>query len=508
MLGENLEALRGPLTWAKRSKDEIALHADKWDRFGIRWFATRAVWHDGRGDMEWMSNKPIGGGATRPAVMTGTELEARGPFTSESPLAEDQEPVPSFYDFVDKENTGESKDVRDPEDGMTDEEAGDALMEALASDHAPEYDEALPLPPDKWDRLGVRWSAFWESGKMYWRADTQAGRLVLAHKDPALERRGPFTETSPLAEDQEPDPDAGKDTDAQPGGETKEPGMWSEPWVPDFDGSEPEDRLMFFATMSALWDATSSPKDEDRLRWIGGGLIAWIGRKYHVYDQPDENGVDWRMRATAAETELAIAREQEPEDEGLPKSERARYRRRRAEKTTSRRSVPLSRLRGDIHRDVFGATRFIGPHMACGCVVADDKQSILLCDAHDHWQETGMRLPDEDVDPEIERDAISELRTGTDPTKWAGEFVRLFEGEVVSWRTTPLTPTLMQAWFSAAIQAGHEAGVKVGREAGLEEWKTHAANLERALGELRADFISINNIAGQHAAYEGNKEKS
>ena len=223
---------------------------------------------------------------------------------------------------------------------------------------------------------------------------------------------------------------------------------------------------MFFATMSALWDATSSPKDEDRLRWIGGGLIAWIGRKYHVYDQPDENGVDWRMRATAAETELAIAREQEPEDEGLPKSERARYRRRRAEKKKSQRSVPLSRLRGDVHRDVFGATPYIGPHRACGCVVAYDKQSILLCDAHDHWQETGMRLPDEGVDPEIERDAISELRTGTDPTKWAGEFVRLFEGEVVSWRTTPLTPTLMQAWFSAAIQAGHAAGVEVGRDAG------------------------------------------
>ena len=323
-----------------------------------------------------------------------------------------------------------------------------------------------------------------------------------------LEARGPFTEKSPLAEDQEPDPDAGKDTDAQPGDETKEPGMWSEPWVPDFDGSEPEDRLMFFATMSALWDATSSPKDEDRLRWIGGGLIAWIGRKYHVYDQPDENGVDWRMRATAAETELAIAREQEPEDEGLPKSERARYRRRREEKKKSQRSVPLSRLRGDIHRDVFGATPYIGPHRACGCVVAYDKQSILLCDAHDHWQETGMRLPDEGVDPEIERDAISELRTGTDPTKWAGEFVRLFEGEVVSWRTTPLTPTLMQAWFSAAIQAGHEAGVKVGRDVGLEEWKQHAANLERALGELRTDFIRIHAIAGQHAAYEGSKEKS
>ena len=81
MLGENLEALRGPITWAQRSKDEIALPADKWDRFGIRWSATRAVWHDGRDDIEWMSSKPIGGGATRPAVMTGTDWRsaARSP---------------------------------------------------------------------------------------------------------------------------------------------------------------------------------------------------------------------------------------------------------------------------------------------------------------------------------------------------------------------------------------------------------------------------------------------
>ena len=58
---------------------------------------------------------------------------------------------------------------------------------------------------------------------------------MLRHKDPHLADRGPFTEKSPLAEDQE----------------------------------------------------------------------------------PDENGVDWRMRATAAETELAIAREQESDGDAL-----------------------------------------------------------------------------------------------------------------------------------------------------------------------------------------------
>ena len=287
MLGENLEALRGPITWAERSKDEIALPADKWDRFGIRWSATRAVWHDGRGDVEWMSSKPIGGGATRPAVMTGTELEARGPFTETSPLAEDQEP--------------------DPDAGKD-------------TDAVPEFD-----------------------------LSTKAGRLAAQswmEHDAAMAM---VTEESD------------GDTDAQPGDETKEPGLWSEPWVPDFDGSEPEDRLMFFATMSALWDATSSPKDEDRLRWIGGSLVAWIGRKYHVYDQPDENGVDWRMRATAAETELAIAREQETETE--TESEVISRLRDRAERAEGE-VRDLRRALGELRADFIRIHAIAGQHAA------------------------------------------------------------------------------------------------------------------------------------------------
>jgi hypothetical protein len=203
-----------------------------------------------------------------------------------------------------------------------------------------------------------------------------------------------------------------------------------DPPVPD----EPDDRLLFYAVMSAVYDASNNVDPwvrAEKLRWIAGGLVAWIGRKYHVYDQPV------------------------PEDE-------------------DEKSDPLHKY----HR----------PHAPRDTCTDEGN--------HEGFE----------ADPEIERDAISELRMGTDPSKWASEFVRLFEGDVVSWRTTPLTPTLMQAWFSAAIQAGHEAGIKVGRDVGLEEWKQHAANLERALGELRTDFIRIHAIAGQHAAYEGSKE--
>ena len=77
----------------------------------------------------------------------------------------------------------------------------------------PKEADALPLPPDKWDKYGVQWSAFWNDKGLYWEADTQAGRLALRHKDPHLADRGPFTETSPLAEDQEPDPDEESDGD-------------------------------------------------------------------------------------------------------------------------------------------------------------------------------------------------------------------------------------------------------------------------------------------------------
>ena len=92
-------------------------------------------------------------------------------------------------------------------------------------------------------------------------------------------------------------------------------------------------------------------------------------------------------------------------------------------------------------------------------------------------------------------------RLGTDAVKWANEFVTTFLGHTIGPRSK-VDEGLMIAWFANAIGAGMTAG----RDIGLEEWKQHAANLERALGELRADFICINNIAGQHPAYEGNKE--
>lgn len=62
---------------------------------------------------------------------------------------------------------------------------------------------SLSLPPDKWDRFGARWTCIGRSrqgGGLLWRC-VEGGRVFA---DEELGERGPFAETSPLAEDQPP----------------------------------------------------------------------------------------------------------------------------------------------------------------------------------------------------------------------------------------------------------------------------------------------------------------
>ena len=73
------------------------------------------------------------------------------------------------------------------------------------------FAEGRDLPPDVWDRFGTRWSAVRVNNDLLW--EGRGRRRTLEKVD---EHYGPLTPTSPLAEDQEPLPDAGKDKDVEP----------------------------------------------------------------------------------------------------------------------------------------------------------------------------------------------------------------------------------------------------------------------------------------------------
>jgi hypothetical protein len=76
---------------------------------------------------------------------------------------------------------------------MTDEEYRKAVVEAVSD-----------LPPDMWDRFGVRWTPVLVGDKLAW---DSGGRL---RDFDEVSKRGPLTLKSPLAEDQEPLPDVGE----------------------------------------------------------------------------------------------------------------------------------------------------------------------------------------------------------------------------------------------------------------------------------------------------------
>lgn len=91
--------------WPPNPHSERDLLPDMWDRYGVRWTCKgRVTTERGTSDLIWQSvQRAPGGSNERTVTRTGIELEHRGPFTSKSPLAEDQEPLPDVNKYKDVE---------------------------------------------------------------------------------------------------------------------------------------------------------------------------------------------------------------------------------------------------------------------------------------------------------------------------------------------------------------------------------------------------------------------
>lgn len=147
------ERLSPPETMASADKppvEDIAAFAegrdlppDMWDRYGTRWTCKGRY---GSNDLLWESVQTMPLGHKRIVTIRGTDLEASGPFTSKSPLAEDQEPLP---------DTGEAKDVRvSPHVGRETATAWSAAFDSMV------LPENQPVTFDD-DEPGL-WSEPWE----------------------------------------------------------------------------------------------------------------------------------------------------------------------------------------------------------------------------------------------------------------------------------------------------------------------------------------------------------
>lgn len=262
------------------------------------------------------------------------------------------------------------------------------------------------LPPDVWDRYGVRWTCKGRApvpgrntDDFLWEAVVPAhkgGERIAQMLGENLEAlRGPFTETSPLAEDQEPLPDAGEAKDADPDDEDGEwinlhafvpgtvtaekcevcggpadgllheqsrgSGLWSEPWEPQFS-DEDTDVLSIairqaVGAASACWQNLEGAGvfDDQKALWVASGFQRWIESRYQLFDQP------------------AYQMYQSAEFDHLPKSERGRARRQasRDDQTLINRALKaeaevrdLRRALGELRTDFIRIQAIAGQHAA------------------------------------------------------------------------------------------------------------------------------------------------
>lgn len=181
----------------------------------------------------------------------------------------------------------------------------DAIEERLAP---PDTMTTAALPADMWDSYGVRWTPTgWQGDEVLWRSGTSVLRT-----SSELEERGPFTLEGPLAED----PAA----EYVKGYEARNAAAWERGKETDDEllarlGTDAEKWAEEFVSMFRASVVSRAPGSVDE-----GVMIGWFANAIEAGRSAglvDENGIDWKMRATAAETELALARLPDVEPEKM-----------------------------------------------------------------------------------------------------------------------------------------------------------------------------------------------
>lgn len=454
-----------------RAMEATSLPPDMWDRFGVRWTCKGRY---GNNDLLWESVQKMPLGRERIVTIRGTDLEASGPFTSKSPLAEDQEPMP---------DASENKDV-DPAD--------------------PLYKYKRPHTPR--DTCGPLCNH-----EVY---ETESREPSGEAKD--VDPRQPYEDIASLAE--------GRD----------QRGIWAEPWEPQGDIAE---MRLFDLALSAVHDATHVLEyDPERLRWIAAGLVRQIEKRYQLVDQPAyANDKDWqRIKAFLDDTEESRPSRQVPsiviEGPGVKALREAMC---RVQSQTWGRAYDADSAASDVRRiqDVIDACdRYLalpentGPEhdtsqsdswvcARCGESPEAHASESSTCVyeprlvSHEHRYIGRPRMcgvcgkpePDSDVDENgidwkmrataaetelaiaREEDVVTDrllhmghgvkqesdgeflAKLGTDAVKWAKEFTRICDGGQVFRGVSPeqdhdkpldVDESLMTTWFASAIGAG------------------------------------------------------